>query len=144
MPWTPRNESSSLPPLRDTFPSPRLREWSPTHRRSSSVKGLPSLIFVRELPVPLFVNGALPSSDFVRELPILVFVRQLPVPFLREGSPTPRRTSLESSRSLPPPSSSLEELPIPRLRPRTFLPSSSLESSPFPSLREWSPTPHGA
>ncbi|QQP52693.1 Hypothetical protein FKW44_004921 [Caligus rogercresseyi] len=45
-------------------------------RRTSSVKGLPSLIFVRELPVPP----------------------------LREWSPTPRRTSLESYH----PSSSLE------------------------------------
>ncbi|QQP49382.1 Hypothetical protein FKW44_010034 [Caligus rogercresseyi] len=72
MPWTPRNESPPSLPLRDTFPSPRLREWSPTHRRSPSVKGLPSLIFVRELPVPP----------------------------LREWSPTPRRTSLESFPSL--------------------------------------------
>ncbi|QQP36722.1 Hypothetical protein FKW44_021899 [Caligus rogercresseyi] len=34
-------------------------------------QGLPPLIFVRELPVPLFREWrSYPSSDFVRELPI--------------------------------------------------------------------------
>ncbi|QQP40215.1 Hypothetical protein FKW44_014194 [Caligus rogercresseyi] len=42
-----------------------------------------------------------PSSDFVSQgLPSLIFVRELSVPPLREWSPTPRRTSLESFPSL--------------------------------------------
>ncbi|QQP52695.1 Hypothetical protein FKW44_004923 [Caligus rogercresseyi] len=38
--------------------------------RRNSLESYPSLVFVRELPCLLFVNGVLPLVDFVRELPI--------------------------------------------------------------------------
>ncbi|QQP53497.1 Hypothetical protein FKW44_006001 [Caligus rogercresseyi] len=37
-----------------------------------------------------------PRRTSLESYPSLVFVRELPVPPLREWSPTPRRTSLES------------------------------------------------
>ncbi|QQP36537.1 Hypothetical protein FKW44_021670, partial [Caligus rogercresseyi] len=78
----------------DTFPSPLLREWVPTPRRLRQRSSFPHL-FVRELPVPLFVNDSLPLS------------------------------------------SSLESLPIPRLRPSSsFL--RLQHRAPRPPLREWS------
>ncbi|QQP52462.1 Hypothetical protein FKW44_004627 [Caligus rogercresseyi] len=50
MPWTPRNESPPSLPVKDTFPHlDFVNEWSPTTPSSSSDKGVPSLIFVREL-----------------------------------------------------------------------------------------------
>ncbi|QQP41357.1 Hypothetical protein FKW44_015703 [Caligus rogercresseyi] len=61
--------------IRDIFPSPRLREW---------IKGVPSLIFVRELPVPPLRewNPTLRRTSF-ESLPSLVFVLGLPIPRLR-------------------------------------------------------------
>ncbi|QQP36846.1 Hypothetical protein FKW44_022061 [Caligus rogercresseyi] len=73
MPWIPRNES--LPPsIKRHIPLTSTSRVESYHRQSSSVKGLPSLIFVRELPALLFVNGALPlvglrqSKDFFPHL----------------------------------------------------------------------------
>ncbi|QQP55338.1 Hypothetical protein FKW44_008484 [Caligus rogercresseyi] len=68
-----------------------------------------------------------PSSDFVRELPIPRLRYRAPVPPLREWSPTPRRTSLESFPSLV----FFRELPVPPLREWSPTPRrTSLESSP--------------
>ncbi|QQP52339.1 Hypothetical protein FKW44_004463 [Caligus rogercresseyi] len=41
------------------LPVPPLREWSPTPRRTS-LESYPSLVFVRELPVPPLRDGVLP------------------------------------------------------------------------------------
>ncbi|QQP52626.1 Hypothetical protein FKW44_004833 [Caligus rogercresseyi] len=41
------------------LPVPPIREWSPTPRRTS-LECFPSLVFVRELPSRFFVNGVLP------------------------------------------------------------------------------------
>ncbi|QQP52340.1 Hypothetical protein FKW44_004464 [Caligus rogercresseyi] len=82
------------------LPVPPLREWSPTPRRTS-LESYPSLVFVRELPSLLFVNGVLPlvglrqSKDFLPSSSL-----ESSRPPLREWSPTPRRTSLESFPSL--------------------------------------------
>ncbi|QQP34768.1 Hypothetical protein FKW44_022766 [Caligus rogercresseyi] len=56
-----RNSLESYPSLVFVreLPVPPLREWSPTPRRTS-LESFPSLVFVRELPCLLFVNGVLP------------------------------------------------------------------------------------
>ncbi|QQP53351.1 Hypothetical protein FKW44_005807 [Caligus rogercresseyi] len=99
-----------LPPIKRHIPLTSTSRVESTHRRTLSVKGLPSLIFVRELPVPPLREWS-PThrrSSSVKGLPSLIFVRELPVPPLREWSPTHRRSS--SVKGLPS-SSSLESSP---------------------------------